>query len=135
MTREVSDAAAAFWEGLEEGKLRLPHCDACGEPFFPPGPACPSCREESITWAQTSDAGELYSFTRQHRTPPGFYAPLVIGLVELEAGPRLLSRIDADFESLTLGDRLRIRPCEYDQDYDRGPRSDRPFFVAVPTDG
>lgn len=135
MTRELADAARPFWEGLEAGELRLPHCGTCGEPFFPPGPACPSCGVASLTWRQTSDAGELYSFTRQHRTPPGFDAPLVIGLVDLEAGPRVLSRIDADYDSLALGDPIRIRPCEYDQDYDRGARSDRPFFVAVPTDG
>jgi hypothetical protein len=35
----------------------------------------------------------LYSYVISHLSPPGFEAPYVIGVVELEEGPRLLTNI------------------------------------------
>jgi uncharacterized OB-fold protein len=104
----------------------------CQTVFFPPGPLCPYCGSDDLNW-RTADEGVLYSFTRQHRTAPGFDAPLVMGIVELNAGPRLLALVEAAYNDLIIGQPVRIEPQKYDHDYDRGRHAGRPFFVAVPT--
>jgi uncharacterized protein len=54
-----------------------------------------------------SGRGFLYSYVISHLAAPGFEAPYVIGVVELEEGPRLLTNIvdvppDPDQLSLDL---------------------------------
>lgn len=121
-----------FWEGLSDGRFLVHRCGSCSETFFPPAPVCPHCGGHDVEWHEVSGAGTLYSFTRQHTTPPGFEAPVVVGLVELEAGPRLLVPIDADYEALSIGTAVEVRPTRYDAAYDRGPLEGYPFFEAVP---
>lgn len=133
MTPDLGSSTDAFWEALDDGRFLIGRCGECGEAFFPPGPACPHCAGEPGT-EESSGRGSLYSFTRLHRTAPGFDQPIVMGIVELDEGPRLLARIAADYEDLELGRAVRIEPCEYDGGLDRGRLADRPFFEAVPRD-
>jgi uncharacterized OB-fold protein len=123
-----------FWDALADGRFLLPSCDACGEAFFPPSPACPHCHAERVDWTETDATGDLYAFTRQHRTAPGVDAPVVLGIVELDEGPRLLARVDADYDALSLGDRVALVPRSYDEGVDRGRLEERSFFAAVPQD-
>jgi uncharacterized OB-fold protein len=48
-----------------------------------------------LEWVDASGFGSVYSFTVVHRAPPGFEseAPYVVALVELEEGPRLMTRV------------------------------------------
>lgn len=133
MSRKVESGSEPFWEQLAGGEFRVPECRDCGEAFFPPGPLCPHCGGREFDWT-SGETGTLYSFTRQHRTAPGFDAPVVMGIVELAAGPRLLAPIAADYDDLTIGQPVRVVPRDYEQDYDREEQSDRPFFAAVPAD-
>ena len=121
-----------FWEALSEGRFLVHRCRECSEAFFPPAPVCPNCGDRDVEWYEASGRGRLHSFTRQHTAPPGFEAPRVVGLVELEAGPRLLAPIGADYDSLSIGAAVEVVPTEYDADYDRGPLAEFPFFEALP---
>lgn len=131
---DVTDFAAPFWEGLTDDEIRLPECRACGMAVFPPGPLCPDCGSDDLVWTEVEPTGDLHSFTRQHRTAPGFDSPIVMGMVDLDAGPRLLAPIEAAYDSLSIGDRVRIEATDYDADYDRGRRAGEPFFHAVVVD-
>jgi len=133
MSRDLTPASEPFWNALDDGEFRVPACINCGTAFFPPGPLCPHCGSDDLDW-QTAGDGVLYSFTRQHRTAPGFDAPLVVGIVDLDAGPRLLAPVDAPYDDLTVGQAVHVEPREYDHDYDRGRHAERPFFAAVPVD-
>lgn len=127
-------AAAPFWDGLESGRLLVQRCGECGEPFFPPSPVCPRCGAADVAWIETDGTGELHAFTRQHRTAPGVPEPVVLGLVALSAGPRLLARVDAPFEALSIGTPVRVVPWAYDEGVDRGRLAGRPFFRAEPAE-
>lgn len=122
-----------FWEALTEGRFLAHDCAACSTVFFPPAPVCPACGDRAVDWVEVRPRGRLYSFTRQHATPPGFEAPLVVGLVELDAGPRVLAPVAAPFDSLSIGTVVELEPVAYDREYDRGALSDYPFFEAVPS--
>lgn len=120
-----------FWEALREGRFLIGRCPDCDEAFFPPGRVCPHCAG-SAEMEDSPGRGRLYSFTRQYRTAPGFDVPVVMGLIELDEGPRVLTRIDAEYDELAIGDRIEIRPVEYDGGLDRGRLDDAPFFEAIP---
>ncbi len=82
-----------FWDGIAEGELRLQRCRACESTYFPPQPYCPHCTSDDVDVVRSSGRGVLYSYVISHLSPPGFEAPYVIGVVELEEGPRLLTTI------------------------------------------
>jgi hypothetical protein len=90
----TSQDTAFFWESADKGVLAVQRCAACGKLRHPPGPSCPACR--SLDWdaAPCSGRAELYSYTVVHHPPvPGFAAPFVVGVFELEEGPRIVSNL------------------------------------------
>lgn len=124
--------ADPFWNGLDNGQFRVQRCGQCGTAFFPPAPICPRCHATDVSWIDTDGTGDLYAYSRLHRTAPGVPEPIVLGIVELAEGPRVLARVDAPVEDLNVGVSMRLRPWAYDEGVDRGHLSDRPFFRAHP---
>lgn len=86
---------APFWEGTRRGELRLQRCNACRRFRWTPQLACPGCLSEDYDWVATCGRGIVYSFTIVHRPvdPDAFPAPYVLGVVQLEEGPLLLTNI------------------------------------------
>lgn len=84
---------AHFWEGTAAGELRLQRCRACDRPYFPPQPVCPHCAGADVEVVRSSGRGTLHGYVITHRAAPGFTAPYVIAVVELEEGPRLLTNL------------------------------------------
>lgn len=85
-----------FWEGCRRHELLLQRCDACGHILHPPAPRCPECLGTSLTWTKLIGRGRVYSFVVYRRAyHPGFEneLPYVVGLVDLDEGPRLISTI------------------------------------------
>jgi len=104
----------AFYSRLAERRLSTTRCEECGALSFPPRGHCPACaaadasRGRRVRWADLSGRGTLHAFTQIERA--FFFAkPDVIGLVDLEEGcGRILSRIAAPFESLRIGQHVRV---------------------------
>jgi uncharacterized OB-fold protein len=93
-----SPDARAFWEACTEGRLVLPHCDACGESFFYPRSTCPSCGSRALSWRDASGRGVVHAFCIHHHSSLGFLQPLlpfVTALVRLEEGPTIMALLDA----------------------------------------
>lgn len=91
-----------FWEGCNRGELLLAHCTACGHVFYYPRLYCPKCGSDRLGWKKASGRGVLYSFTHVHVS---FYGPTwesqlpyTLVLVDLEEGPRMLSRLTGSRE-------------------------------------
>jgi uncharacterized OB-fold protein len=85
---------AHFWEGTRLGELRLQRCAPCGQVYFPPRPVCPRCASRDVRVFAASGRGRLHSYVIPQRAAPGFRAPYVIALVELEEGPRMLANLE-----------------------------------------
>ena len=84
---------APFFDGLNEHKLMIQRCNACG-PYFYPRPFCPSCFSWDVEWFEASGKGTLYSFVINNRTPPYIGdKPFIIAIVELEEGPRMMTNL------------------------------------------
>ena len=82
-----------FWEGTQEGELRLQKCLSCSDTYFPPRPFCPACSSQDVDVFTASGRATLYSYIINHRPHPAFDGPYSIAVVELEEGPRMMSNI------------------------------------------
>ena len=82
-----------FWEGTRAGELRLQRCSHCARVWFPPRPVCPACASREVSVFAASGRARLYSYVINQRAAPGFRAPYVIAVVELEEGPRMLTNL------------------------------------------
>ncbi|PPR19724.1 MAG: hypothetical protein CFH40_02224 [Alphaproteobacteria bacterium MarineAlpha10_Bin3] len=82
-----------FWDGTKAGELKLQRCGDCNHVYFPARPFCPSCSSRKVDWFTASGRARLYSYVINHRAPPGFEAPYVIAVVELEEGPRMMTNL------------------------------------------
>lgn len=84
-----------FWDAAREGRLLIQRCESCGTRYFYPRPLCPSCLSRAVHWIEASGRGRLHTFVINHRPPRGFpvSGPYVLGLVELDEGPRMMAQI------------------------------------------
>jgi len=109
----VDPGTAPYWNALNEGRLLLKSCRACGKPHFYPREICPHCRSADLEWVAARGTGEIYSFTVAHRPAgPAFAqdAPYVIAIVELSEGPRMMTWILNAPEAVAIGSKVRLRP-------------------------
>lgn len=96
LPQPITPEARPYWDGLREGRLMLPRCEACGHVFFYPRVLCPRCASRAITWVQASGRGRLHAFGIGHQSFNRAYTvrpPYVLAMIELEEGPRMLSNL------------------------------------------
>ena len=100
-----TELSSGFWAATAEHRLVVPCCGGCGEAFFPPERLCPTCRSPEWSYAESSGAGIVTSYTVVHRAPStDFETPYVVAVVELDEGCSLLTNlVDADTGSLSIG--------------------------------
>ena len=84
-----------FWDGCNEGVLRINRCVACGDAYFPPSPICPQCSSSDVEFFDATGDATLYSYTIQQK-PLDLWdtqGPRSVALVKLAEGPMLTSSI------------------------------------------
>jgi uncharacterized OB-fold protein len=106
-----------FWEGTQQGELRVQKCNACGELRHPPGPVCPVCHAMDRGYVVASGRGTVFSFLVHHAPQmPGRELPLTIALVELEEGVRVVADVRGNPEDLAIGDPVVVAWDEVDDE-------------------
>lgn len=109
----VTSLNAPFWAAVAEDRLVLPFCATTGRAFWPPSPVSPFVTGGSVEWRATKPDGTLLAIAVYRRAFHAAFAslmPYAIGLVELDAGPRLHGHIanpDAT-DAARRGDRVRM---------------------------
>jgi uncharacterized OB-fold protein len=85
-----------FWEGCNAEQLLLQRCGGCSHVFYYARRLCPACGSTELAWEESSGHGVIYSFSEVHvpfQGPEwGSQVPYTIVLVDLDEGPRMLSR-------------------------------------------
>ena len=91
----VTPETRPYWDGLENGELRLRSCNACDRVYFPPGNVCPHCSSKDVDWSAASGRATLYSYVINEHADArwGFDGPMSVAMVLLEEGPSLLSTV------------------------------------------
>jgi uncharacterized protein len=106
-------ASAPFWDACDREELLLPRCQSCGHVFYYPRIGCPSCGSRDLGWHRSRGRGRIFTHSRVRVS---FYGdswksqlPYTVVLVDLEEGPRMLSRlVGADAGDAASGDRVEV---------------------------
>lgn len=105
---------APYWESLKQHEMKIQRCNDTGKFFFYPRGLSPFTGSTNISWEPVSGNGTVYGFTivdQARYAWPGFEAPYVIALVELEEGARLMTNlvnVDADPEHVSVGMAVKV---------------------------
>lgn len=108
-------ATLKYYEFLKRGEFKTTICRNCQKKFFPPRSICPSCLSEVDEWVDMARTGVIYAFTQQERALR-FTKPDVIGIVVLDSGERVLTKINGKFEELQIGMKVRLELLKLNDD-------------------
>lgn len=93
---------------LGEGRFLLQRALDSGTFFFPPRMMEPQTGDGDWEWVKASGFGRVHSVTVINQKPPA--EPYNVVLVDLDEGPRLMSRVDGiPADAVTIGLRVRAR--------------------------
>ena len=92
MVNEGAGPDAVFRGYLKDGRFMIQKCSACGAFVFYPRLLCTACGASGLEWQAADGGGTVYSTTTVRRKPDsgGDYN---VAIVELNEGPRLMSRV------------------------------------------
>jgi uncharacterized protein len=108
--RPVPDPdSAPYWEGLRLGTVLFQRCEECGQRQLYFRGVCRACWSDKLAVQESAGRGVVYSFTVLHAVGDralAAEAPLTIAMVDLDEGPRVLTRIEGDTSDIRIGDRV-----------------------------
>jgi len=109
---------APFWTATRDHRLTYQVCASCGEVIFHPRRHCSACLSVDTRWEESAGDGTVYTYTviRQHGQP-WFRSrlPYVLGFIDLDEGFRMLAEIDADPDTVQVGQRVAVSWDDHDE--------------------
>jgi uncharacterized OB-fold protein len=87
---------AEWWSLLQQGRLTVVACDACGARWSRSLPLCPYCGSEQVSLVDTTGQGTVYSWVTVRRAlDPAFVdsVPYTVVVVDLDDGGRINGRL------------------------------------------
>ncbi|TAJ94328.1 MAG: Zn-ribbon domain-containing OB-fold protein [Gammaproteobacteria bacterium] len=93
----------SYKQALKAGEFKIQKCESCGKHIYYPRSLCNHCGSPRLAWVKASGKGIVYS-TSIVRQKPEQGPDYNIALVDLEEGPRMLTRIvDIKPEDIRIG--------------------------------
>ncbi|MDX1873851.1 OB-fold domain-containing protein [Mycolicibacterium sp. 120266] len=94
-----------WWQAVQDGQLLLNACRSCRRHHLYMRPFCPFCWSEDVAAVPSSGRGRLYTWSVIHQNAAPFDArtPYVVGMIDLDEGPRLMSTVEAPLSDLLAG--------------------------------
>lgn len=113
-----------YFAHLAQGRFMLQRSRGTGEFFFYPRVAAPVTGARDLEWIEVSGRGTVHAVTIMRPKPP--QAPYNVVLVDLEEGPRMMSRVEGvAAEAVRIGMPVQARITTQD---------DKPLVVFDPVD-
>lgn len=114
----IDSDTRTYWEGTKDNKLFIQYCSHCENYQFYPRIICKNCMMD-VEWVEASGKGTIYSYTILERAYNKLFTgkePYVVGLIELEEGPRMMSNIvNVDIDEVEIGMEVS---AVYNQEFD-----------------
>ena len=111
-----------YFAHLAAGRFMLQRSASTGGYVFYPRIAEPGTGATDLEWVEATGRGVVYAATTVRPRPPA--ADYNVALIELDEGPRLISRVDGvPPEDVAIGMRVRARILQ---------ESEGPLLVFVP---
>jgi uncharacterized protein len=106
-----SGPEASWRAALTQGRFMLQKSAGDGAYVFPPRTMAPGSGIDDLTWVEAKGTGSVYSVTVISPKPP--LEPYNVVLVDLDEGPRVMSRIDSiAAQDVAIGMRVKSRIAE-----------------------
>lgn len=108
---QPTEITEAYWKAVNEERLLVQCCQACGHRQFFPRPFCLACESDQVDWKEVSGNGSIYTYTINHRAPSAFKTrvPYAVAIVELDEGVRMMANIlHADLGAIGIGKRVKV---------------------------
>lgn len=103
-----------YQDFLDQGQFLIQQCKDCGKFVFYPRLLCKHCGSAALKWVEPTGRGTVYS-TSVVRQKPEKGGDYNVSLIELEEGPRILSRVmDVDAEQVKIGMHVSAHVAELD---------------------
>ena len=102
----IGSPEGEYFAHLAAGRFMLQRGRSSGAWVHPPRVAAPGSGETGLEWVPASGRGTVYASTLVRARPPA--ADYNVVLVELDEGPRLLSRVDG-LGAVQIGLRVQAR--------------------------
>lgn len=91
----ISDDTRFFWDGVAQNRLLVQECADCHAVRHPPGPVCTHCHSFDWNPLEVQGKGKLHSWTVVHHAAhDAFDYPHTIGLIDLDAGLRMIAPLE-----------------------------------------
>lgn len=105
---EHSGPEANWRAALADGRFMLQKSIADGAFVFPPRTMAPGTGADDLAWVEAAGGGSVYSVTVISPKPP--LEPYNVVLVDLDEGPRVMSRIEGiPAQAVKIGMRVKAR--------------------------
>lgn len=92
-----------YQDAVAEGRFIIQQCKDCGRHVFYPRVLCNHCGSVDLKWVEPTGRGVVYS-TSVVRQKPEKGGDYNVALIELEEGPRMMSRVvDLDPDKVKIG--------------------------------
>ncbi len=88
---------APYWEYCRKEQLRFQKCNRCGKFWWPIGPVCPRCLEDSYEWRPVSGEGKISSYVVYHKIYYPHFAnvvPYLVAEIDLPEGVRIVGNVE-----------------------------------------
>lgn len=109
---EPTKVSEPFWDGCQRGELLLQRCGKCRKVFFYPRICCPECGGQALGWTKSRGRGRIVSYTKVFVSFNGTFwqsqLPYTVLLIDLEEGPRMLSRLVGPDEGMCSGAEVEV---------------------------
>jgi len=110
-----------YWDALAEDRLLIKRCDDCGAFHHYPRPFCPECWSDAVDWYEASGRGTVYTYSTVYVNDlPPFpsQVPYVAAVVELEEGPRMMTRlVECTGDDITIGMKVEVAFEPFDDEH------------------
>jgi len=96
LTPQPTPDTQPYWDGLNEGRLRLQRCADCCKVRHYPRPVCDACWSMRCEWFDATGRGRVHSWTVTHHPfHPGYKTdlPYTLVTVDLDEGVRMQAQL------------------------------------------
>ncbi len=109
MSTPTPGIQARHQQALAEGRFLIQRCGSCSQHIYFPRAICPHCGAPDPELVPTPGLGTVHAVTTARRKPDAG-GDLGVGLVDLDEGVRLMSRVEGMAPAdVTIGLRVKAR--------------------------
>jgi uncharacterized OB-fold protein len=92
----IDSDSESWWAAVQDRRLMVNTCGACGRNSLYVRPFCPHCWSEDVAPAPASGRAKLYTWSVVHQNAAPFDArtPYTVAMVDLAEGPRVMTVIE-----------------------------------------